>query len=403
MTGPATAVTVAAEDAGGNVPSAVSLARRLSMSERLRRRRFEILPLTGPGAAFTEVQGRAPGETTAPAALADLVTSIANVGVLQPVLVEEQPSGGRLLVAGERRLRACKWGAVAEPDNPHFGAIPAIVCPGPLSEEERRTWQLVENLAREDLRPGELGAALLFERCALLATKLLGAGVAVPQDVLCLDDPVARYRALEKLRAARPHVGAPWADVLRRLGIQMSERQARAVVAAFASLPPEVSADFDAHRVALTTRQTYLRLDTGRRAAAEELWAAVKAAGRPTLLGAAVREKLACPTLDPEDAVGRAGAAHDAANQARAERLRTRHGGAADGGTSAVPTDVVARTLGGLVELLEHLRAGRRLGTYDSGSLRLHAEELLSLVDEGGERGREEVAVVKTSARRQLA
>lgn len=51
-------------------PSVLSLARRLGASDRLRRRRFELLPLTGPGAAFAEVQGRGPGESTAPAALA---------------------------------------------------------------------------------------------------------------------------------------------------------------------------------------------------------------------------------------------------------------------------------------------------------------------------------------------
>jgi ParB family chromosome partitioning protein len=42
-----------------------------------------------------------------------------------------------------------------------------------LSEAERQTWQLVENLAREELQPGELAAALMFERCALLTVKLL--------------------------------------------------------------------------------------------------------------------------------------------------------------------------------------------------------------------------------------
>ncbi len=81
------------------------------------------------------------------------------------MLVEEiDPSDGThpamKLAAGERRLRACRWGAVNRPDNPHFAALPAVVCPGPLPDEERRIWQLVENLARESLRPGELAAAV---------------------------------------------------------------------------------------------------------------------------------------------------------------------------------------------------------------------------------------------------
>ena len=36
-----------------------------------------------------------------------------------------------------------------------------------------------------------------------------------------------------------------------------------------ATLPAELSADFNAHRITVTTRQTYLRLGTGRSAAAE--------------------------------------------------------------------------------------------------------------------------------------
>ncbi|MEX0657695.1 MAG: hypothetical protein WD080_01040, partial [Egibacteraceae bacterium] len=63
-----------------------TVARRLARSQRLTRRRFELLPLTGPGAAFTEVQGRLPGASTTPEGLAELISSIATVGVLQPIL-----------------------------------------------------------------------------------------------------------------------------------------------------------------------------------------------------------------------------------------------------------------------------------------------------------------------------
>ena len=73
----------------------LALARRLESSERLRQRRFELLPLTGPAAAFTEVQGRAPSGSTSFEGLGELISSIASVGVLQPVLVEEMPGGRR--------------------------------------------------------------------------------------------------------------------------------------------------------------------------------------------------------------------------------------------------------------------------------------------------------------------
>jgi ParB family chromosome partitioning protein len=360
------------------VPSATELARRLLGSQRLRRRHFELLPLTGPDAAFSDPQGRGPGASTAPADLAELISSIATVGVLQPILVEELPGGARRVVAGERRLRAGRWGAVNQPDNPHFAAMPAVVCPGPLDEGERRVWQLVENLAREDLQPGELAAALLYERCAVLVSKLLAAGVAVPAEVN-LDDPVQRWEALERLRVRSGchNFGAPWEEVLRRLGIQMRAERAKDLVRAFKALPVELSADMDAHKIALATRMTYLRLDRGCQAAADELWAAVKARGRPELLSAAVSERLEHPGLDGDEALERAEERHAAADEARRAALRPvgEEGAAGD----EEPVDV-GSALEALRGLLADLRSGKRLTPYDVGSLRLFAEELLGLV-----------------------
>jgi hypothetical protein len=410
-------------DAAPDVPAgrAADVARRLAASERLRRRRFALLPLRGPGAVFTDAQGRSPGESTAPARLADLISSIATCGVLQPPLVEQLPAAGShtayRVAVGERRLRACRWGAVHHPDNPHFQALPAHVCPGPLTEEERRTWQLVENLAREDLQPGELGAALLFERCALLASHLQQAGRPVPPRVLALPDPVQRWRQLERLRDGDPAVSAPWPTVLRRLGLQVSPRKARALAAAFAALPPELSADMDAHKIALATRVSFLRLGTGRDDAAAELWHAVKQLGRTELLTAAVRAKLADPTLDPDTAAAAAADLHEAANSARAAKLADRpdadrargdhrtarpHQSSADldaagarrgdersgvagdrppvdiGRPDADPVDpeVVAAALTGLRQLLAQLRTGRPVAPYDAGSLQLLTAEL---------------------------
>ena len=373
---------------GSPTPWVVDLARRLTLSDRLRARRLELLPLTGLGAAFTEVQGRPPGESTAPAALADLISSIGAVGVLQPILVEEA-DGRRLVVAGERRLRAARWGATADPANPHYQSIPAVICPGPLAEEERRVWQLVENLAREDLQPGELGAALLFERCAVMATKLLAAGITVPAEVFSWDDPVARYRHLDRLRAGNPRTAAPWDEVLRRLGIQLSARQARALVAAFTALPAELSSDLDAHRITLTTRQTLLRLDTGRSAAAEQLWAAVKARGNTRLLAGAAAEILDRPDLDLEfdEAVDLAEQRHHDANAARAARL-TRGGNDDDDDVDGseeprevVSAEVVNAALTALRRLLSHLRGGaQQLAGYEAGSLRLCVDELSELL-----------------------
>jgi len=269
-----------------------------------------------------------------------------------------------------------------------------VICPGPLAEEERRVWQLVENLAREDLQPGELGAALLFERCAVMATKLLAAGVAVPAEVFTWDDPVARYRHLDRLRNGNPKAAAPWDEVLRRLGIQLSARQARALVAAFTALPPELSADFDAHKITLTTRQTYLRLDTGRSAAAEQLWAAVKAKGNTRLLAAATAEVLEQPDLDADEAVDLAEQRHQDANAARSARLtRCDDSGEVDEVDTvpeeprvAVSAEVVNAALTALRSLLADLRDGeQQLTGYEAGSLRLCVDELATLLRINGD------------------
>ncbi|GAA3243680.1 ParB N-terminal domain-containing protein [Actinocorallia longicatena] len=346
------------------------LLAAMAASERLRCRRFELLPLRGEGAVFTDVQGRGPGESTAPSALADLISSISEIGLLQPVLVEVYV-GRHHLVAGERRLRAMRWGATAAPGNPHFAALPAVVCDGPLTEEERRRWQLVENLARERLQPRELAAALLYERSAILAERLAGAGIEVPPEVMAEPDAVTRFASLERVRGHNAGVAAPWSDVLRRTGVQMSSRKARAVVAAFRALPRELSEEMDAHQVALTTRLSYLRLAGGRSHAAEEIWSAVRERGRTDLLSAAVQAAIEDPERTVEETLGAAEDVHQAANASRAAKLS-----AEPALTSGVESALVRRTLGALRELSTQLAAGAQIDGYAAGSLRLLVAEL---------------------------
>lgn len=402
-----------------------ALVRRLAASSALRQRRFELLPVNGPGAPTSRPQGRRPGPVTSHTGLADLISSIATAGLLSPILVEEQPLQDtaplRLIVAGERRVMSIRRGATAAPDNPHFAKIPAIVCPGPLTEEERRSWQLIENLAREDLQPGELGAALLFERCAVLAAELEQAGAVVAPELLDEPDPVARYQALQVLRAQHPHVGASWQVVLRRLGLQLSPRKARAVAAAVTTLPREMSEEMDQHKVALYTRLQLLTVGTGHGDVAAELWQAVKARGRADLLGAAVRAHRA-GIVDAGSAAEAADVVRAAGNAARSEALRRPVTAAADGqpaaapltepaesstpptaGTAGEPQDAatppaptadsptpsaavvpeaaVGGALTGLRDLVSHLSQGGQLHRFDAGSLRLLVTQLLHHLD----------------------
>ncbi|HVE98053.1 MAG TPA: ParB/RepB/Spo0J family partition protein [Mycobacteriales bacterium] len=83
------------------------------------------------------------------AALAELVVSIREVGLLQPIVVRPLDDGRYELVMGERRLRAAREAGLA--------AIPAIV--RETAEADRLRDALLENLHREALNPLEEAAA----------------------------------------------------------------------------------------------------------------------------------------------------------------------------------------------------------------------------------------------------
>jgi len=360
--------------------------------QRLRSRRYELLRLTGDGAAFTEVQGRGwgKGATTSPSELADLVSSIAVVGQLQPILVEELLDGDRRVVSGERRLRAMRWGSIHHPDNEHFAEVAAVLVDGPLSDEERRSWQLIENLARTDLQPGELAAALVYEQCAMLVSRLLSNGAVVAESVASLDDPLARFEALNQIRQDEGlnNVGAPWREVIERIGIQLSEDKAKKLVQAFRALPLELTSEMDAEEVSLHSRMEFLKLHRGREQAAAGIWDAIRDRDRPELLTRAIAEAEQHPDASPDEIVEAADAFHEAANLARGDTLRSGGGETTthddsvdDGSASEISTDVTTVFRSAVQPLLELLRAGGQLSRYDSGSLRLVLSELMALVD----------------------
>lgn len=78
-------------------------------------------------------------------ALADLSASIAQHGVLQPLLVRPMPDGTYQLVAGERRWRASRMAGLTE--------VPVVI--REMNEQESAELALIENLQREDLNPME--------------------------------------------------------------------------------------------------------------------------------------------------------------------------------------------------------------------------------------------------------
>ena len=91
--------------------------------------------------------------------LAELASSIAEHGLLQPIAVRPKAAGGYLIVAGERRWRACRMAGLTE--------APVIV--KDVTDEQAMELALVENLQREDLDPVEEAAGIqeLMTRCEL--------------------------------------------------------------------------------------------------------------------------------------------------------------------------------------------------------------------------------------------
>ena len=74
-------------------------------------------------------------------ALQELSNSIANQGLLQPIVVRSRASGGYELIAGERRWRASKRAGLTQ--------IPAII--RTVTDAEASAFALIENIQREDL------------------------------------------------------------------------------------------------------------------------------------------------------------------------------------------------------------------------------------------------------------
>ncbi len=86
-------------------------------------------------------------------ALEALADSISTYGVLQPIIVHENPAypGKYEIIAGERRWRAAKMAGLNE--------IPVVILTG--DELKMAQVSLIENLQREDLNPVEEAAAYM--------------------------------------------------------------------------------------------------------------------------------------------------------------------------------------------------------------------------------------------------
>lgn len=177
-------------------------------------------------------------------ALAELSASIAQHGVLQPLLVRPLSGGGYQLVAGERRWRASRMAGLTE--------VPAVV--REMTDREASEFALIENLQREDLNPMEeaLGFQTLMSSYGLTQEETARAvnksrpAVANALRLLRLPEPVADMVSDGRLSAghARAVLAYPEeaqlsaAEAAVREGLSVREVEKRAQAAKTAKTTP---------------------------------------------------------------------------------------------------------------------------------------------------------------------
>jgi ParB family chromosome partitioning protein len=129
---------------GALIPTASSVAARDGEPQPVEGARFAEIPIGD--IAPNKLQPRTHFDEEA---LAELVVSIREVGLLQPIVVRETGPDQYELVMGERRLRASKQAGVEK--------IPAII--RDTGDDDMLRDALLENLHRQQLNPLEEAAA----------------------------------------------------------------------------------------------------------------------------------------------------------------------------------------------------------------------------------------------------
>lgn len=153
--------------------------------------------------------------------LEELVSSIKEHGILQPLVVTDLGDGNFELIAGERRLRAAKLAGLKE--------VPAIV--RQADEQEKLELAIIENIQRRDLNPIEEARAYARLRDEFnLTQEQVGqkVGKSRPQvaniiRLLDLEDDIQQALAEGRISQsnARTLLGIPDSDERAKLFSQM--------------------------------------------------------------------------------------------------------------------------------------------------------------------------------------
>ncbi len=198
-------------------------------------------------------------------ALSDLAASIAQHGVLQPLLVRPMPDGSYQLVAGERRWRASRMAGLSE--------VPVVV--RDMTEQEAAELALIENLQREDLNPMEeaLGYQMLMDSYGMTqeqaaqavnksrpavanALRLLALPREVADMVSAGDLSAGAARTVLAFEGDEARVAAAKTAVEKGLSVRELERMAKVAKAPARAKKPQAPRDSFYDEVALALRET---------------------------------------------------------------------------------------------------------------------------------------------------
>lgn len=180
-------------------------------------------------------------------ALAELSSSISQLGVIQPVTLRKQKDGRYTIISGERRWRASQMAGLE--------TLPAYI--REVDDENLHAMALVENIQRQDLNAIEvaLGMRRLVEECGLtqeaMAEKVgkKRSTVANYMRLLSLPDEVqlALKEGLISMGHAKAIAGIDKENQLKALKKcikrGLSVRQAEALAQKLAEKPSEVASD----------------------------------------------------------------------------------------------------------------------------------------------------------------
>ena len=155
--------------------------------------------------------------------IAALARSLADAGVVQPLIVRPLADGRYELIAGERRWRAAQHAGIE--------TVPALIRDD--DETQRLQTALIENVAREDLNPVEEGraCAALVDELGLtkeeLGRRLGRSRVAISNVIRLLDLPDEALALLESGELSEGHGRA----ILQARGQSARKRLAQAAAA----------------------------------------------------------------------------------------------------------------------------------------------------------------------------